>query len=113
MMINLNNPIDLVRKIILFNHCWKMAQQRYGNLSAITRMLRDQKSTLQAALLRENLAFLQLDPEAEDEALFSVRLKSPISLNGVTRIDAEHMPVRIAEEIFTEQELNKLLSKGI
>lgn len=104
---------ELITKIIAFNHCWKMAQQRYGNTSAIARMLRDQKSILQAALLRENLGYLQPDPDAEEEALFSVRLKTPIYLNGVTRVDAEHMPVRIAEEIFTDQELNKLLSKGI
>lgn len=99
----------LVVKIISFNHCWKMAQQRYGNSSAIARMLRDQKSVLQAALLRENLAYLKPDPDAEEEPLFSVRLHQPILLNGITRIDAEHMPVRLAEEFFTEQELNNLI----
>lgn len=104
---------ELLTKIIAFNHCWKMAQQRYGNASSMARMLRDQKSILQAALLREDFGYLHLDPDAEEEPLFSVRLKTPINLNGVLRIDAEHMPVRIAEEIFTEQELNKLLSKGI
>lgn len=107
------NPVELLTKIISFNHCWKMAQQRYGNASAIARMLRDQKSILQAALLRENLAYLQPDPEAEEEPLFSVRLNTPVVLNGVTRIDAEHMPVRLAEEFFTELELKKMLSKRI
>jgi hypothetical protein len=107
------SPVELLTKIIAFNHCWKMAQQRYGNSSALAKMLRDQKSILQASLLRENLAYLRLDPEADEEALFSVRLNMPVVLNGVTRIDAEHMPVRLAEEFFTEQELKKMLSTGI
>ena len=104
---------DLVSKIISFNHCWKMAQQRYGNTSAMARMLRDQKSVLQAALLRENHAYLKPDPDAEEEPLFSVRLRKPVVLNGLTRIDAEHMPVRLAEELFTEQELTIMTSKGV
>lgn len=100
---------DFVSKIIAFNHCWKMAQQRYGNTSAIAKMLRDQKSMLQAGLLRENLAYFKLDAEAEEEPLFSVRLHLPIEIQGITRIDAEHMPVRLAEEFFTEKELMKLI----
>lgn len=107
------NPVEFLTKIIAFNHCWKMAQQRYGNASAIARMLRDQKSILQAALLRENMAYLQPDPEAEEEPLYSVRLNMPLILNGITRIDAEHMPVRLAEELFTKQELEQMLSKRI
>lgn len=106
-------PNDLVTKIILFNHCWKLAQQRYGQSSAMARMLRGQKSALQASLLREKHAYLQLDPDAQEEPLFSVRLLTPLVINGTTRIDAEHMPVRIAEEFFTEQELKLLLSRGI
>uniref|UniRef100_UPI0040479FDA hypothetical protein n=1 Tax=Rheinheimera sp. TaxID=1869214 RepID=UPI0040479FDA len=103
----------LVAKIVSFNHCWKMAQQRYGNTSAMARMLRDQKSVLQADLLRENFAYLKPDPDAEEEPLFSVRLHQPVVLNGITRIDAEHMPVRLAEELFTEQELKIIMSKGV
>lgn len=104
---------DLVSKIVSFNHCWKMAQQRYGNTSVIARMLRDQKSVLQAALLRENFAYLKPDPDAEEEPLFSVRLNQSVVLNGVTRVDAEHMPVRLAEEFFTEHELKIMTSKGV
>lgn len=107
----IENSAELLIRIISFNHAWKMARQRHGNDSAISRMLRDQKSILQSVLLRQGLAYLMLDLDAEDEPLFSVRLHQSIVLNGVARKDAEHMPVRLAEEIFTEQELQALLSK--
>lgn len=107
-----STPNELVSKIILFNHCWKLAQQRYGQSSGIAKMLRVQKSILQASLLRENHAYLKPDLEAQEEPLFSVRLVAPMVVNGITRIDAEHLPVRIAEEFFTEQELEIMLSRG-
>lgn len=106
-----SNVTEMLLKIVSFNHCWKMAQQRHGNNSAIARMLRDQKSVLQAALLRQNLAYLKPDPDAEEEPLFSVRIHQPVTLNGVVRIDAEHMPVRLAEEFFTNQELNNFIGE--
>lgn len=99
---------ELVRKIISFNHCWKMAQTRFGASSPITKMLRDQKSVLQCALLRKRLSYLKIDNEAVDEPLYSVRLIEPITINGCIRTDAEHLPVRLAEELLTQEEITKL-----
>ncbi|MDP5132024.1 MAG: hypothetical protein NWQ54_14165 [Paraglaciecola sp.] len=103
--------IELVGKIVAFNHCWKLAQSRFGSDSAISRMLRDQKSVLQCALLRQKFAYLQLDEGAIEEALYSVRLFSSVNVNGVKRNDAEHMPVRIASELLTEEELQQFEGK--
>lgn len=102
---------ELVSQIIAFNHCWKLAQSRFGVDSAIACMLRDKKSVLQSSLLRQGLAYLKIDPEVTGEPLFSVRLYSILTVNGFQRIDAEHLPVRLAEELFTFEELRELINE--
>ena len=69
-------------------------------------MLRSQKSLLQADLLRSNLnVYLVIDDSTYGEELFSVRLPKLITINHIVRTDAEHMPIRIAKELFTDIEL--------
>lgn len=101
----------LVGKITLFNHNWKRACEQWGSDSAIATMLRHRKSDLQVELLSmiPRVGYLRPDTENLDgEALFSVRLNFPVSLeNGVVRTDADHMPVRIVQSLLTEQELSR------
>ena len=84
----------LITKIISFNHAWKLAQQQFGEL------LRDHVGT-----------YLILDKNTEsEEPLYSVQFDSNISLPDLPyKDDAEHIPVRIAQKIFSENELLKLV----
>ncbi|EOD77076.1 hypothetical protein D515_04696 [Grimontia indica] len=49
------------------------------------------------------------DTEAHEEEMYSVRLKKPIVINGIEKSDAEHLPARLANELFTKQEINNIL----
>lgn len=102
-----------LNQIIAFNHAWKQARDNYTDQSAVANALRIRKSCLQASLLREfpERCYLKLDDENIDgEVLFSVRLTKSITLpSGAIRNDAEHLPVRLAEELFTAEELQKLI----
>lgn len=101
----------LVSRIHLMNKSWKIAVERFGVESPISQALRNRKSGLQVRLLREypEKSWLQIDNETvSDEPLFSVRLliDDPGEYKG--RIDADHLPVRIANEVFTEFEIKGL-----
>ena len=102
----------LVEQIVAFNHAWKSAIANFGNDSAISIMLRDRKSSLQSRLLRcfPDKTYLRPDESNVDgEALFSVRLVQPVTLkDGTVRQDAEHLPKRLAEELFTTAEIEEL-----
>lgn len=104
---------ELVTKITLFNHNWKRACEQWGSESPIATMLRLRKSDLQVALLcvSPQIAYLKPDTDnLEGEPLFSVRLLSPVTLdNGVVRIDADHMPVRVAEELLSQRDISEFL----
>ena len=103
------SPEELVRQIVAINHAWKLAIERWGNEGAICQALRDRKSSLQADLIRScpGRVWLRVDDEAEGRALFSVRLGWEIVLpSGARRRDAEHMPVDIAQELLTTEELS-------
>ena len=107
---------ELVGRITLFNHNWKRACEQWGSESPVATMLRHRKSDLQVALLTMEPAasYLKTDTDNLDgEPLFSVRLLSPVTLDsGVGRIDADHMPVRVAKELLTEQEISEFLAVG-
>ncbi len=107
----------LVEKITLFNHNWKRACEQWGSDSAIATMLRHRKSDLQVELLTMNPRVCYLRPDTDNldgEPLFSVRLNLPVTLeNGVVRTDADHMPVRVAEALLTEQEISHYLTTDI
>ena len=103
----------LVFQITAFNHAWKLSKERWPDKSYLVNSLRDRKSCLQVRLLREfpTTTYLHLDLENDEgEPLFSVRLNKPIKLsNGFERRDAEHMPVRLAEDFFAEDELLRMV----
>ncbi|GAL03975.1 hypothetical protein JCM19237_2126 [Photobacterium aphoticum] len=52
------------------------------------------------------------DNDDHGEEMYSVRLRQPLVVEGVLREDAEHLPARIAHEIFTQQEINSLLTNN-
>ena len=102
----------LVTKIIRFNHAWKLAQQKFGENSNLAKSLRDQKACLQAELLRNHIGtYLILDKSTDsEEPLYSVQFDSVSSLPELPYKDnAEHLPVRIAQKLFSENELLKLV----
>ena len=105
---------EIVLQITMFNRAWKQAREQWGPNSPLTNMLRHRKSDLQARLIRENrgIVYLAEDSEAEEgEPLYSVRLARPVTLpGGLVRTDADHMPVRIAQELFTDTDIAALLS---
>jgi len=105
----------IVEQIITINHAWKHASERWGEMSNFANALKNQKSCLQARILREFPAetYLREDNENIDgEPLYSVRLTKSVFLrNGAARDDAEHMPVRVAFELFNENELRERVKK--
>ncbi|EHZ7121187.1 hypothetical protein ACUOEB_002196 [Vibrio vulnificus] len=106
---------EIIERIISVNHAWKLSREEFGNEFAATQSLRHTKSSLQATLLREfpHDAYLvkATDSDTQDEDMYSVRLETPILINGFERYDAEHLPVRVADEILTKQEITKFLKK--
>lgn len=106
---------EIVERIITVNHAWKLSREEFGNDFAATKSLRHTKSSLQATLLREfpddTYLAVASDSAEQDEELYSVRLRKTLVVAGVERFDVEHLPIRIAQEIFTKEEINKFLSK--
>lgn len=102
----------LVRQIIAFNHSWKQARERWGAEHVVTLALRERKTALQLDLLHHHrhTAFLRRDPTADGEPLFSVRLLRPVRLpNGHVRVDAEHLPERLALQFLSKTEIEALM----
>lgn len=102
----------LVRQIVAFNQAWKQARKRWGAEHAITLALRERKTALQLDLLHHHrhTVFLRRDTEADGEALFSVRLLQSVRLpNGHVRVDAEHLPERLALQFLSETEIESLM----
>ncbi|MDR9404797.1 MAG: hypothetical protein RI580_15320 [Halothece sp. Uz-M2-17] len=101
----------LVTKITSVNHAWKqVSEQLLDHNAGLAISLRDLKSSLQLRLLRNypQQVYLVLDEETEnEEPLYSVHLRDPI--NG--HWNAAHLPVRVAEELLTEQELTQFIQK--
>ncbi|QUM81402.1 hypothetical protein HWV01_14460 [Moritella sp. 5] len=110
------NVDEVLNRIITINHAWKLSREEFGSSNAITKALRDQKSSWQASLLRDypEMSYLKVDTDnsTADEILYSVRLKRSIVIDGVTRTDAEHLPERIAKELFYELEIEALLKNN-
>ena len=103
---------ELVKLIIATNHSWKRQRDLWGADSAMARMLQGRKSSLQTHLLTAfpTDTYLKLDTDtSEGEPLYSVRLQQPLVLNKVIRKDAEHLPVRIAEELLTQEQIQQRL----
>lgn len=104
---------QVLERIISVNHAWKLSKEEFGADFIATNSLKDIKSSLQATLLREfpKEVYLRIASDSDDheEILYSVRLKDKVLVNGVVREDAEHLPARIAEKIFTSSEISKFL----
>ncbi len=103
---------QLVLEIIAVNHAWKEAKDLL-NLpdNPLANSLRDLKARLQVRLLRSyapELVYLMTHPDLDrdyDEPLYGLRLAK--SVNG--RQDAAHMPIRIAQENLSVQELEQFV----
>ena len=103
---------ELVKLIIATNHSWKRQRDLWGANSAMARMLQGRKSSLQTQLLLTFPmdTYLKIDTDnSEGEPLYSVRLQQPLILHKVIRNDAEHLPVRIAEELLTQEQIQQRL----
>ena len=100
----------IVMKIVSFNRAWKLARDKNGANSPVTQMLRLQKSMLQCGLLRSSDAFLRIDSDAEEESLYSVQLKKTVEINQRIKTDAEHIPVRIADELLSPSEVKAMVN---
>ncbi len=105
----LHLPIEkLVDEIVAVNHAWKETKDLLGDHCALTTSLRQTKDWLQVRLLKQHSdwAFLQFDPHAvSDEPLYGLQLVKPI--NG--RTNAEHIPVRVAQEVLSASELSRFV----
>lgn len=103
---------QLVLEIIAVNHAWKETQNLFGRAdNHLANSLRDLKALLQVRLLRSyapELVYLMtdIDPDQDyDEPLYGLQLVK--SVNG--RRDAAHMPIRVAEENLSAQELQQFV----
>jgi hypothetical protein len=97
---------QLVREIVAVNHAWKVASEIFGDTSPLSTSSRDLKTALQVRLLRNyapDKVYLVVDTEAEGEELYSLTLSEPID----NHLYAEHLPVRVAREVFSADEIKK------
>ena len=94
--------------IVALNHAWKEACELFDDRenSPLAQSLRDLKTCKQIRLLRSyaplNKVYLAFDARS-DEPLYSLHLREPID----TRWNAEHLPVRVAEEYLSLAELDQ------
>ena len=103
---------QLVLEIIAVNHAWKEAKDLFDRLDTpLANSLRDLKARLQVRLLRNyapSRVYLTVDtnPNSDyDEPLYGLQLVT--SVNG--RQDAAHMPIRVAEQNLSAQELEQFV----
>ena len=100
---------QLVEEIVAVNRAWKVARDLFDEPSPLATSLRDLKLCKQVRLLQNyapELVYLALDPASKGEALYSLRLREPIG----DRQNAEHLPVRVAEEVLSPEELRRLVA---
>ncbi|MBH8571784.1 hypothetical protein I8752_01815 [Nostocaceae cyanobacterium CENA369] len=96
----------LVEEIVAVNHAWKVACELFGQDSPLSISSRDLKTYLQVRLLRSyapEQVYLIEDKESEGEPLYSLRLRESIG----NRLYAEHLPMRIAQKILADKELEQ------
>jgi hypothetical protein len=106
---------ELVERIVTINRAWKLARddKKLGPKNSITKRLQHQKSSWQATLIRSypQQVWLKRDEDHDyTEPLLSVRISSRLKLlDGSIKEDAEHLPLHLAQEILTEDELHRAL----
>jgi hypothetical protein len=95
----------LIHEIEAVNRVWKKTRNLFGEDSALASSYRELKVCLQTQLLRTYSpeAHLVIDASAQGEPLYSIRLKQQVA----GRLDAAHIPVRIAKEVFTSEEIRR------
>lgn len=99
---------QLVEEIVAVNRAWKVARDLFDETSPLAISLRDLKTCKQVRLLQSYGAkqvYLALDPASKGEPLYSLHLRKPIG----DRQNAEHLPVRVAEEVLSPEELRQLV----
>lgn len=97
---------QLVREIVSVNHIWKQVRQLFGDDSEVAIAYRELKACHQARLLRQYApehVRLVIDSDAQGEALYSLHLKQTVA----DRHDAAHLPIRVAKEILTSEEIER------
>ncbi|MFB2769618.1 hypothetical protein ACE1AT_10050 [Pelatocladus sp. BLCC-F211] len=100
---------QLVREIVAVNHAWKAIRELFGDDSPLSTSTRDLKTCLQVRLLREHapeqvyLVKDSVESNQVGEEIYSLQLREKVG----DRLYAEHLPVRVAKEFLTEQELRK------
>ena len=102
---------QLVEEIVAVNHAWKLACDLLEQTSPLATSLRDLKTCKQVRLLQtygRTQVYLALDSEEASEPLYSLRLRQAIG----NRQDAEHLPVRVAQEILSPAELSQLIEEN-
>lgn len=112
---------ELVERIITINRAWKVALDNITRASEsekkvcknIAYRLQLQKSNWQAILIRSypDQVWLKIDEDEDySEPLYSVRFGTGFMLKDMTwKVDAEHLPQRLAEQMLTKAELKLAL----
>lgn len=98
---------QIICEIVAINRGWKVAKDLFGENADLSVSLRELKNSLQIRLLRtyQDQVYIVFADDSEDEDLFSIRIDD----ESVERSDAEHLPVRVAKQYFTEEEIGKFL----
>ena len=105
------NLEELVKEINAVNRAWKEASEMGDCLKRISQSLKDLKDRLQVRLLRQyapDRVYLELDtenPDTQGEELYSLRLRQPLAQYK----NAAHLPVRVARNVLSEQELQQFI----
>lgn len=100
---------QLVEEIVAVNRSWKIACEIFADTSPLATSLRDLKTCKQVRLLQSygsKQVYLALDLETSGEPLYSLRLRESIG----NRQYAEHLPVRVAEEVLSPEELKRFVT---
>lgn len=98
---------QLLTEIIAVNHAWKEAKDLFAPNTPLANSLRDLKARLQIRLLRSyapKLVYLMADNDPNeyyDEPLYGLQLTKTVN----DRQDAAHMPIRVAQQNLSAQEL--------
>ncbi|MDJ0735828.1 MAG: hypothetical protein QNJ47_17490 [Nostocaceae cyanobacterium] len=106
---------QLLREIVAVNHAWKAAKYLFGDDSPLSTSTRDLKTCLQVRLLRvyaPDKVYLVQDTDESNkvgEKIYSLRLRQMIG----DRLYPEHLPLRVAKEFLTEQELHQFTKQSI
>lgn len=104
----LNSSVEqVVEEIVAVNRAWKIACELFEETSPLATSLRELKTCKQVRLLQSygpKQVYLALDPASKGEPLYSLRLRQALG----SRQDAEHLPVRVAKEVLSPEELRHL-----